>query len=114
MRTHTESAAAERLDPLLRLLHGTARAVEIGPRALGVRVPEHRKPERSCRVLLLPEVVPGLRVQIQPLSGADPDTLYRAAPRCFGDLGSALLGWSLDRLDLASLVLAAFAYLQSN
>ncbi len=78
------------------------------------RLPEREKPKHTLRMLLLPEQARRMRVQIQPLEGVDPRSLQRALPRCYGELGSALMDWSLDRMDLASLVLTALAYVAMN
>ena len=102
------------LESLLRLLNGPVQALEFGEFRFAARLPSRESSQHSLRMLLLPEQPRRMRVQIQPMEGVDPRTLQRAMPRCYGELGSALMDWSLDRMDLSSLVLTALAYVAMN
>jgi hypothetical protein len=108
VQAHPADHAAVRLASLLRLVGGPVRALELGPEHFAARVADPDQPDRDVRVLLRAASRPR-RVQVQPVrSGAHP------SPRCLGELGSALVDYSLDRLDLSSLVLTLVAYLNMN
>jgi len=67
VREHAPEHAAGRLQSLLRLLGGPVRALEFGPQRFAARVADREQPQGDVRILLLPEPVRPLRVQVQPV-----------------------------------------------
>ena len=101
--------APAKLDAVLRLVGGPVRCIELGPQRFAARVADREQPQGDVRILLLPEAMRALRIQVQPVREG-----VRAIPRCLGPLGDVLADYSLDRLDLSTLVLTLLSYLNMN
>jgi len=114
MLADPETAAVVRLDSLLRLLDGPLDALELAPQRLGARIRPEMARGRTVRILLETERLRRRRVQIEELDPENPVIVHNSGPRCYGEVGQSYISWALNRMDLASLIMATVAYLRDN